>query len=76
MVHGAIAGYAGQVTTIYPEDAGLASIYGPGPYPEHGVEVLVGNPTATPMMAASWQLQQIVKFWSGANAGCCAIGCC
>ncbi|MFO7695758.1 MAG: ThiF family adenylyltransferase [Anaerolineae bacterium] len=69
MVHGAIAGYTGQVTTIYPEDAGLASIYGPGPYPVHGIETELGNPTATPMMAASWELQQVVKYVIGSERG-------
>ncbi len=69
LVHGAIAGYTGQVMTIYPEDAGLASIYGPGPYPEHGVEAQLGNPTATPMMVAAWQVQQVVQYLTGHERG-------
>ncbi len=69
LVHGAIAGYTGQVTIIFPEDAGLASIYGPGPYPEHGIETTLGNPTATPMMVAAWQIQQVVKYLIGSEAG-------
>jgi molybdopterin/thiamine biosynthesis adenylyltransferase len=62
MVHGAIAGYSGQVTIVYPGDPGLTSIYGPGPYPLHGIETTLGNPTATPMMIAAWQIQQVVKY--------------
>jgi len=69
MVHGAIAGYTGQVTIIYPDDPGLASIYGPGPYPQHGIETLLGNPTATPMMTAAWQIQQVVKYLTGNEQG-------
>jgi len=69
LVHGAIAGYTGQVTIIFPEDPGLASIYGPGPYPEHGIETTLGNPTATPMMIAAWQIQQVVKYLVGSQKG-------
>lgn len=69
LVHGAIAGYTGQVMTILPGDAGLEALYGPGPYPERGVEVLLGNPSATPMMTAAWQAQQVVKLLTGAEQG-------
>lgn len=69
LVHGAIAGYTGQVTIVFPDDPGLASIYGPGPYPEHGIETTLGNPTATPMMVAAWQIQQVVKYVIGSTEG-------
>ncbi len=69
LVHGAIAGYTGQVTIVFPDDPGLASIYGPGPYPEHGIETTLGNPTATPMMIAAWQIQQVVKYLIGSEEG-------
>jgi molybdopterin-synthase adenylyltransferase len=69
LVHGAIAGYTGQVMTILPGDAGLEALYGPGPYPERGIEVDVGNPSATPMMVAAWQAQQVVKLLTGATEG-------
>ncbi len=62
LVHGAIAGYVGQVMTIFPEDRGLAALYGEGPVPEHGIEVQWGNPAATPMMVAAWQIQEVVKL--------------
>jgi molybdopterin/thiamine biosynthesis adenylyltransferase len=69
MVHGAIAGYSGQVTIVYPGDPGLRSVYGPGPYPEHGIETTLGNPSATPIMIAAWQIQQVVKFLVQAERG-------
>ena len=65
MVHGAIGGYTGQVMTIFPGDAGLTALYGPGPWPEHGVEAVLGNPAATPMMIAAWEIQEAVKVLSG-----------
>lgn len=69
LVHGAIAGYTGQVMTILPGDPGLEALYGPGPHPERGVEVHLGNPSATPMMTAAWQVQQVVKLLTGAEQG-------
>jgi molybdopterin/thiamine biosynthesis adenylyltransferase len=65
MVHGAIGGYTGQVMTIFPGDAGLTALYGQGPWPERGVEVVLGNPAATPMMIAAWEVQEVVKVLSG-----------
>lgn len=65
MVHGAIGGYIGQVTTIFPGDAGLRALYGAGEVPEQGAEVEWGNPAATPMMVSSWQIQEVVKIITG-----------
>ena len=65
LVHGAIAGYVGQVMTIFPEDDGLLGLYGEGPVPERGIEVEWGNPAATPMMVAAWQVHEVVKLVSG-----------
>lgn len=65
MVHGAIAGYVGQVMTIWPEDAGLYGLYGGDRVPEHGIEAQWGNPAATPMMVAAWQIQEVVKLLTG-----------
>jgi molybdopterin/thiamine biosynthesis adenylyltransferase len=65
LVHGAIAGYVGQVMTIFPDDPGLLGLYGEGPVPEHGIEVQWGNPAATPMMVAAWQIQEVVKLLTG-----------
>jgi molybdopterin-synthase adenylyltransferase len=65
MVHGAIGGHYGQVMTILPGDHGLLALYGDGPVPEHGVETELGNPAATPMMIAAWQIQEVVKLITG-----------
>ena len=65
LVHGAIAGYVGQVMTILPGDAGLKGLYGCGDVPERGIEVELGNPAATPMMVAAWEVQEAVKVLLG-----------
>ncbi|MBC7316125.1 MAG: HesA/MoeB/ThiF family protein [Chloroflexi bacterium] len=65
MVHGAIAGYTGQVMTIFPGDPGLESLYGETPPTERGVERMLGNPTATPMMISAWQIHEVVKLITG-----------
>ena len=65
LVHGAIGGYIGQVTTIFPGDAGLKALYGDGPLPERGIEVEWGNPAGTPMMVSAWEIQEVVKLLTG-----------
>ncbi len=66
LVHGTIAGFCGQLTTIFPEDAGLGCIYGSsGRFPEQGIEVKIGNPSATPAIIGAWQVQEIVKIITG-----------
>lgn len=65
MVHGAIGGYIGQVMTILPGDEGLYGLYGRGDVPERGIEVQLGNPAATPMMVAAWQVQEVIKLLLG-----------
>lgn len=65
-VYGTIAGFSGQLMTIFPEDIGLSSIYGPSHnLPERGIEVKVGNPSATPAMIAAWQVQEVIKVITG-----------
>jgi len=66
MVHGAIAGFVGQVSTIYPEDKGLQAIYGAFEKgKDKGIEVELGNPAATPALVAAWQVQEAVKLITG-----------
>ena len=65
-VYGTIAGFSGQLMTIFPEDAGLSCIYGSSDsFPEKGIEVKIGNPSATPAIIAAWQVQEIVKIITG-----------
>lgn len=65
VVHGAIAGYLGQVMTIFPGDEGLRALYGGGSMPQQGIEVQLGCPAATPMMIAAWQVQEVIKILLG-----------
>ncbi len=66
MVHGSIAGFLGQVMTIFPGDPGLDSLYGGGnELPEQGLETQLGTPAATPMAVAAWEAQEVVKILLG-----------
>jgi molybdopterin-synthase adenylyltransferase len=65
MIHGAIAGFIAQVMTIFPEDEGLALIYGQSRPPEKGIETIYGNPAATPMLCAACQVQETIKVLLG-----------
>lgn len=66
LVHGSIAGFLGQVMTIFPGDPGLTSLYGEGnELPEQGLEAQVGTPAATPMAVAAWEAQEVVKVLLG-----------
>jgi len=65
LVHGAIGGMIGQVMTIFPGDEGLYALYGRGEVTERGIEVEQGTPTATPMMVAAWQAQEVMKILVG-----------
>jgi molybdopterin/thiamine biosynthesis adenylyltransferase len=66
LVHGTIAGFCGQLMTIFPEDAGLRCIYSPSDRIRgQGIEMKIGNPSATPAIIAAWQVQEIVKIITG-----------
>lgn len=62
MVSGAVAGLSGQVTVIYPEDDGLAVLYGnEDEAPERGVETALGNLAPTVNIVASLQCTEAAK---------------
>ncbi len=65
MVHGSIAGFLGQVMTIFPGDPGLRGLYGAGDLPEQGLEAELGTPAATPLAVAAWEAQEAVKIITG-----------
>ena len=66
LVHGAVAGFTGQVTTIYPEDVGFRTFYGdPQNAPEKGIEVELGNLAGIVSTIASLQVQEAVKVITG-----------
>ncbi|TYO99177.1 molybdopterin/thiamine biosynthesis adenylyltransferase [Geothermobacter ehrlichii] len=61
LVHGAIAGWYGHVTTVLPGDRTLKKIY------RHwqggkGIEAQLGNPSFTPALAASLQVSEVCKI--------------
>lgn len=59
MVHGAIAGWYGQVSVIFPGDPGCRAIY---PEPDStGLEAELGNPAFTPAVVAGIQAAEAVK---------------
>jgi molybdopterin/thiamine biosynthesis adenylyltransferase len=66
MVHGSIAGFLGQMMTIFPDDPGLHALYGVGDQlPEQGLEAQLGTPASTPMAVAAWEAQEVVKILVG-----------
>lgn len=64
MVHGAIAGFTGQVATIYPGDQKYENFIKVNSL-STGIETVLGNPATTPAMAAAFQVQEVVKILTG-----------
>ncbi|WP_425060088.1 Molybdopterin-synthase adenylyltransferase [Sporomusa carbonis] len=64
LVHAAIAGFTGQVMTVFPEDKGIEAVYRDAGV-NKGVEVSLGNPAATPAIAAALEVQEAVKIITG-----------
>jgi len=63
MIHGAIAGWYGQVSTIMPGDKTLEKIY---PHGENkGSEVELGNPSFSPSLIASIEVAEVLKVLLG-----------
>jgi molybdopterin/thiamine biosynthesis adenylyltransferase len=69
-IYASIAGFNGQLMTIFPGDVGLSSLYGSfsDTAPEQGIETRIGNPPATAAMIAALQVQEVVKIITGAGA--------
>src|SRR4030042_2410649 len=66
LVHGAVAGFSGPVTTIYPEDVGFKAFYGESQtIPEKGIEVELGNLAGIVSTVASLQVQEVIKIITG-----------
>jgi molybdopterin/thiamine biosynthesis adenylyltransferase len=71
LVHGAIAGFEGQVMTIFPQDPGLEFLYGnktQGPCSQNSPEAVLGVPGVTPMLTAAIQTMEIIKILLGRNS--------
>lgn len=63
LVHGAIAGWYGQVTTIFPGDRTLDMLYAEKNM--EGIEKKLGNPSFTPAFVASVQVSETLKILIG-----------
>jgi molybdopterin/thiamine biosynthesis adenylyltransferase len=64
LVHGAIAGWYGHVTTQFPGDNTLQAIYG-SRNTGKGVEQTLGNPSFTPALVASLEVAEACKLLLG-----------
>lgn len=63
LVHGAIGGWFGQVTTVMPGDGTLSLIYkGKNMI---GIEKKLGNPSFTPATIASIEVSEVIKLLIG-----------
>jgi molybdopterin-synthase adenylyltransferase len=66
LVHGAVAGFSGQITVVYPEDPGFRAIYGdPRTAPEKGIETELGNLAGIVSAVAALQVQEAIKILTG-----------
>jgi len=67
LVHGAIAGWYGQLTTQQPGDGVLEKIYGRAGHAiaSKGAEKELGNPSFTPAVVASLEVAEVCKLLLG-----------
>lgn len=65
LVHAAIAGFTGQVMTVMPGDQSFEKLYRSQPPSNRGIETTLGNPAATPALAASLEVQEVIKILTG-----------
>jgi molybdopterin/thiamine biosynthesis adenylyltransferase len=65
LVHGALAGFEGQVMTILPDDPGLKHLYryeGEGGDKSKRPESILGVPTLTPSLIATLEAMEVLKI--------------
>jgi molybdopterin/thiamine biosynthesis adenylyltransferase len=65
LVHGALAGFEGQVMTIFPSDPGLKNLYGSNSAASDRSkrpESVLGVPTPTPSLIATLQVMEVIKI--------------
>jgi molybdopterin/thiamine biosynthesis adenylyltransferase len=63
-VHGALAGFEGQILTVFPEDPGLKQIYGSSDETGSAAnrpEFLLGVPSITPSLVATLEAMEVLK---------------
>ncbi len=65
-IHGAVAGFVGEIMTVCAGDRGLTAFYEEGQHiPRTGIEVELGTPTVTPTITAGLQAMEAVKLITG-----------
>jgi molybdopterin/thiamine biosynthesis adenylyltransferase len=64
LVHGAIAGWYGHVTTIFPGEGTLQRLYSHWEGGK-GIEAQLGNPSFTPALVASFEVAEVCKILLG-----------
>jgi len=65
-IHGAVAGFVGEIMTVCSGDRGLTAFYEGGQHiPCTGIEVELGTPTVTPAVTAALQVMEAVKLITG-----------
>ena len=64
LIHGAIAGWYGQVTTQFPGERTLEFLY-QGEASGRGIEKQLGNPSFTPAVIASLEVAEVCKVLLG-----------
>jgi molybdopterin/thiamine biosynthesis adenylyltransferase len=65
LVHGALAGFEGQIMTIFPDDPGLKHLYrheGTGEDKSKRPESILGVPTLTPSLIATIEAMEVLKI--------------
>jgi len=65
LIHGALAGFEGQVMTIFPEDTGLKNLYGSKRANENSSkspEAVFGIPALTPCLIATLEAMEVLKI--------------
>jgi molybdopterin/thiamine biosynthesis adenylyltransferase len=65
LVHGAVAGFEGQVITIFPQDLGLGNLYNRGNSvldKTKSPEAVLGVPALAPALIAVFQVMEVLKF--------------
>ncbi|OQY50541.1 MAG: hypothetical protein B6240_01395 [Desulfobacteraceae bacterium 4572_87] len=68
LVHGAVAGFEGQLMTIFPEDRGFSLLYGTRDGKRNrkeSPEAVLGVPAVTPSLVATLQAMEVIKILLG-----------
>jgi molybdopterin/thiamine biosynthesis adenylyltransferase len=64
MIHGALAGFEGQLMTVFPEDPGVKNLYGDtgaGQDKTKSAEAVLGVPVLTASFIANLQAMEVIK---------------